>query len=270
MAAEVIAAAAIMSGKFAASFPLFTAERRGAAVTSFSRIDDQPIREKTQIYTPDCVIVLDPYQRKSPNVYQGVKSAGILVANSPKEVPEKPHQHIGLAGIIDATKISLEELGMPAFNTCMVGAFAATTSWIELDSLIACLGNYFTGEALRKNRKSAERGYHEVRIVEWEQSPSVVEEPYQPVRMGQPTRYESAWTEPGVFRDVKMGDWRYFRPVIKEDKCCQCGWCYLLCPTGCIVYDRHSFTINLDYCKGCGICVEECPMNAMTMAREVV
>jgi Pyruvate/2-oxoacid:ferredoxin oxidoreductase delta subunit len=26
--------------------------------------------------------------------------------------------------------------------------------------------------------------------------------------------------------------------------------------------------INLDYCKGCGICVEECPRNAMSLVEE--
>jgi len=27
--------------------------------------------------------------------------------------------------------------------------------------------------------------------------------------------------------------------------------------------------INLDYCKGCGICVVECPRNAMALEEEV-
>ena len=30
-----------------------------------------------------------------------------------------------------------------------------------------------------------------------------------------------------------------------------------------------GFEINMDYCKGCGICVSECPASAITMISEV-
>ncbi|MCD6573255.1 MAG: 2-oxoacid:acceptor oxidoreductase family protein, partial [Thermoplasmata archaeon] len=59
MAAEALALAAFLEGKYAVSFPFFGAERRGAPVRAFTRIDDKKIRVKTQIYEPDCVVVLD-------------------------------------------------------------------------------------------------------------------------------------------------------------------------------------------------------------------
>ena len=43
--------------------------------------------------------------------------------------------------------------------------------------------------------------------------------------------------------------------------------CWLFCPE--IVISRTiPPTINLEYCKGCGICAEECPTRAITMVDE--
>jgi Pyruvate/2-oxoacid:ferredoxin oxidoreductase delta subunit len=36
-----------------------------------------------------------------------------------------------------------------------------------------------------------------------------------------------------------------------------------------MVEDKHRH-INLDYCKGCGLCVAECPRNAMALKEEGV
>jgi Pyruvate/2-oxoacid:ferredoxin oxidoreductase delta subunit len=49
--------------------------------------------------------------------------------------------------------------------------------------------------------------------------------------------------------------------------CNQCDNCYLLCPDFSVVCDEGSGSrhINLDYCKGCGICDYECPRGIITM-----
>lgn len=64
------------------------------------------------------------------------------------------------------------------------------------------------------------------------------------------------------------GNWRTFRPVIKES-CNQCGLCFIFCPEGVIRRKEDgSFEIELKYCKGCGICGKECPSNSIEMIRE--
>ena len=55
--AELLALAAIEEGRYAQAFPSFGPERRGAPVVAFCRIDDAPIRMRTNIYTPDLVLV---------------------------------------------------------------------------------------------------------------------------------------------------------------------------------------------------------------------
>jgi 2-oxoacid:acceptor oxidoreductase delta subunit (pyruvate/2-ketoisovalerate family) len=52
--------------------------------------------------------------------------------------------------------------------------------------------------------------------------------------------------------------------------CNSCENCYLFCPEGAIYPQRSGlgYRIDYDYCKGCGVCVEECPRNAITLEEE--
>lgn len=62
---------------------------------------------------------------------------------------------------------------------------------------------------------------------------------------------------------------RTMKPVVQKEKCAQCGWCYLFCPTGCItISDGAHFEAELEFCKGCGICARECPTGAIVMVEE--
>jgi len=52
--------------------------------------------------------------------------------------------------------------------------------------------------------------------------------------------------------------------------CNQCDNCYLFCPDLAVKKDSGPLGryIDYDYCKGCGICVVECPRNAMILEEE--
>ena len=72
----------------------------------------------------------------------------------------------------------------------------------------------------------------------------------------------------------KTGDWRNARPEIDQTKCTpmknqrpSCFICWLYCPDG-VVKRSIPVEIDLDYCKGCGICAEECPTKAIKMVEE--
>jgi 2-oxoacid:acceptor oxidoreductase delta subunit (pyruvate/2-ketoisovalerate family) len=64
------------------------------------------------------------------------------------------------------------------------------------------------------------------------------------------------------------GDWRSMRPVVDRDKCVKCAVCWLYCPVQCVVEKAAWFDFNLDTCKGCGICMRECPHDAIKMVEE--
>lgn len=53
-------------------------------------------------------------------------------------------------------------------------------------------------------------------------------------------------------------------------RCTMCDNCYIFCPDNAINHKNGEFGYNIDYdyCKGCGICVTECPRNAMGMEKE--
>ena len=165
IAAHILGMASVAEGEYASSFPMFGVERRGAPVTSFLRLDDKPIREKTMIYSPDCLIILDQSQINLPVTFQGIKPEGVLVANVDTSLKKNPHTNIGLMATINATKIAMEEIGIPANNTCMVGAFAGATGWVNLDYIITALEEFFIGKRLEANINSCRRGFQEVEVM---------------------------------------------------------------------------------------------------------
>jgi len=59
---------------------------------------------------------------------------------------------------------------------------------------------------------------------------------------------------------------RCFRPVINKGKCTDCKMCSFHCPDGAI--DFNCIEVDLDYCKGCGICARVCPSRAIGMTSE--
>ena len=54
-------------------------------------------------------------------------------------------------------------------------------------------------------------------------------------------------------------------------RCIDCDNCYIYCPDGAITpKEGGGYTIDMDFCKGCGVCVHECPRAAMAMIDEPV
>jgi 2-oxoacid:acceptor oxidoreductase delta subunit (pyruvate/2-ketoisovalerate family) len=48
--------------------------------------------------------------------------------------------------------------------------------------------------------------------------------------------------------------------------CTRCDTCLVYCPEGIIRRDSNTYEVDYTYCKGCGICVTECPRKAMEMS----
>jgi 2-oxoacid:acceptor oxidoreductase gamma subunit (pyruvate/2-ketoisovalerate family) len=167
MAARMLASAFVVEGKCVASFPMYGFERRGAPVQAFTRVDDKPIREKTQVYNPDLMMVIDPTLLKLNTLFSGLKPNGILIVNRSTALKTRLDPNMSLAGVVNATQIAMEEIGRDIPNTCLLGALAATTQWVKLESIIQSMGEYLSGDMLQKNIRSVERGFKEVKIIKW-------------------------------------------------------------------------------------------------------
>lgn len=161
-AAELLAHAAFVEGKWVQAFPYFGAERRGAPVKAFARISDKPILVHSQIYNPDYVIVLDPIIYKFVDVAEGLKKDGIIIVNTTKK-PEEIELKSCRIATIDATGIALElnllVAGSPVVNTAIVGAFAKATDEVKLESVLKVIKEAWSGAAGEKNARAAESAY---------------------------------------------------------------------------------------------------------------
>lgn len=138
LASEILANAAFLEGKQVQSFPFFGVERRGAPLVAFSRISDETIRVKSIVRTPDYVVVLDSSLLRTVDVAAGLKEGGLLIVNGPQEMKVNPTPG-RRAVVFDATAVSLRHgLGTrtaPIVNTAMLGAFAAATGLLRIESL---------------------------------------------------------------------------------------------------------------------------------------
>lgn len=79
---------------------------------------------------------------------------------------------------------------------------------------------------------------------------------------------------PGIGEAGKTGEWRTSRPVIDVAKCLpaksskpSCFQCWLYCPEA-VISRTVPLKIDYEYCKGCGVCREVCPVDAITMVAE--
>ena len=62
------------------------------------------------------------------------------------------------------------------------------------------------------------------------------------------------------------------RRCLSCGNCFECDTCYGVCPDNAVIKlgPGKRFVFNYDYCKGCGICVQECPCGAIEMVKETI
>jgi len=92
---------------------------------------------------------------------------------------------------------------------------------------------------------------------------------------GKPDRHRSFEERRSSFAEANLGltpneALAEARRCFECGVCNQCELCLIFCPDAAIQRhpDGHGFTLSEQYCKGCGICVAECPRGAKVMTRE--
>jgi len=163
--AELLSVAAFTEGRHAQAFPSFGSERTGAPVISFCRIDERTIRTREPIVEPDAVIIIDPTLLHQVDVFAGLKPDGYVLINS-----SRPFEQLHLSELNDrfrverlcavpATELAREHVGKPLPNAAMLGAFAALTGIVRLDSVAAAIRERFGGELGEANARAAQAAY---------------------------------------------------------------------------------------------------------------
>jgi len=65
---------------------------------------------------------------------------------------------------------------------------------------------------------------------------------------------------------ASVADWRIEKPLFNKDYCIDCQFCWIYCPDMSIIArDKKMIGVDMDHCKGCGICVEVCPTNPKSL-----
>ena len=159
--AELLSVAAFLEDRHAQAFPSFGSERTGAPVISFCRIDDHTIRTREPISEPDAVIIVDPTLLHHVDVFGGLKPDGYVLLNSSRSL-EELHLEDLLDGFrpermcsIAATELAREHLGRPLPNAAMLGAFAALTGIVTVDSVAEAIREKFKGDVGAANVRVA-------------------------------------------------------------------------------------------------------------------
>ena len=147
LAARILANAYFFDGKYIEAFPHFSAERRGAPVRAFLRVDDNPIRSKVPITSADCAIILDASLLYYVDINQGLKENSLLLINTPSKPDQIKLRAKYKLVTCDASEISRNIIGKDIPNSAMLGAFSSAAS-LAMDALTKGFKEVFPDEAM--------------------------------------------------------------------------------------------------------------------------
>jgi pyruvate ferredoxin oxidoreductase delta subunit len=199
-----------------------------------------------------------------------LKKDGWVILNTKKpleEVKSKFSFDIRLA-VVDASAISMQVLRIPIVSVSILGAIVRATGIVELKSLEKPVMKRFGTLLARKNNEALIPTFRNTVI--GEEVFLVAERVSQRAIVGwRNLAIGCAIVEPGSSSQLLTGDWRLERPVIDKEVCNRCGLCWVYCPDMAMIKTAGGdYEPDLTYCKGCAICCEECPKNAIHMVDE--
>lgn len=160
--------AAFIEGKYAQAVPSFGSERMGAPVVAFCRIDDKEIRLREPIMDPDILIVQDRTLFHAIDVFSGLSPSGYVLINS-----SKPLESLGVEEAIQAlpkhqvvcvpgTRLALQYIKTPKPSAALLGAFAALTGVVHLESVLKAISEKFPQKIAEANCTVARLAYEHV------------------------------------------------------------------------------------------------------------
>lgn len=150
--------AAYSSGnnRYALAFPSFGPERRGAPVRAFTKLDNKPIRDRSESKKCDFIIILDETLFNSSYLNE-LNEKGIVIINS--KYGFEDNRILSL----DALKIAEDELKAPITNTAMLGALLGVLKDITEEQVLKAVEDYMPEKIVEKNKKVIRRSAEEIR-----------------------------------------------------------------------------------------------------------
>ncbi len=278
-ASRIVGTAAFRQGYYAQDSPVYGAERRGAPMMAFTRLDSAPILERGMISSPDLIVIADSSLIDDPLVQplRGLSADGSVLINGNRSGGP-------LATVsFDFTALALKHVGSTSALSVALGAGAAKLARLDLRFVEQAVREELA--ALQLDSPYLEGNLALARACFSATTPSLLApaSPQHPGRISKHDEihvitpaYAGSWAGTPSVASLpnialrKTGDWRLMRPVIDQERCTHCWICFVNCPDGAITL-RSDDRPEIDYgvCKGCLICAEECPIDAIATPREV-
>lgn len=277
-ASRIVGTAAFLGGYQAQDSPVYGAERRGAAIVAFTRVDSDPILERGVIEQPDLILLADETLLETPdaNVLANQKSASAIFINTASAAPLVDRYDISpRVEALDLTTLTLETLGSAsALSAGLAAAAARMTGIVTLDQLVEAMREELKYRRLDKaviarNVQVAEKVFTAIEPIDVRPRAERLKIDMADVLYSAPLFSSPSVLNTGNAVARKTGSWRVERPVIDTDSCTRCGLCLAQCPEGAIELDGEGFpVIDYDHCKGCMICHQICPLQAIESEME--
>ena len=168
VASILLAKSFFSAGYWVQSFPVFGVERRGAPVEAYLRLDKEKILIRSNVYTPDHVVVQDVKLLESVDVTAGLKPGGWVLVNASQQ-PENLNVFSGFRlAWVDATDIAIRNrLGTPThpiINTAMIGAFTRMLEMPALDMIFDAIMEDISVNP-EQNIRASKDAYERVRLL---------------------------------------------------------------------------------------------------------
>jgi len=168
-AANLLVSAALKDGnKGVQAFPFFGAERRGAPVRAFARISDDEIHLRSEINSPDVVIVQDESIMDLVDVLKGLKKDGKILINTTKKPDDFSFSKKYNVATVDATGVALKHDivvgGIPVVNTTILGAIPKIIDRVTLKSIQKTIREKWMGDQGEQNVKATEDAFKDVEV----------------------------------------------------------------------------------------------------------
>lgn len=229
VASKVLAVALFSEGREVQSFPAFGVERRGAPVAAFLRLSDEPIRLRCEVTRPDYLIVLDPTLIDAVDVTAGLKSGGTILINSPGSPGSYPKLTSRFrVATVDAGAIAARHgLGsktQPIVNTAILGAFAADSALVSIDSVLDAIQEEVPAHT-QENVRAAREAFRSVRCG---QAPPMPTPPALPPPPAPPRSMPFVAVSETSTLSNRTGSWKCVQPAYRD----RVAPCNQGCPVG--------------------------------------
>jgi pyruvate ferredoxin oxidoreductase gamma subunit len=277
-ASRIVGTAAFHAGFQCQDSPVYGAERRGAAVTAFTRISDEPILERGMISDPDLIVLADETLLSDPSaaVLAGQQSTSAIFINC--TAAERLIEQHGIrlpVYTFDVTNRTREVLGRASALSAGLGAAAARLIGIINEAtLLAAMREEFEHlgvppDVVDKNVQIGREVFAGLPALEFRGKEAAATGTIAAVEYHDPVRGAPSVVQPGNAEQRQTGAWRVERPIIDRNVCTRCGLCFVECPDGAISLDAEGYpVIDYDHCKGCMICRQLCPLVAIGAEQE--